>query len=255
VTEAEWLACADPEPMLDFLQGGAGERKLRLFACACCRHTSSLAAAESGRMAAHGRSQAEVGLVEREADLARRAAEAAERYADGFADVAELDALLSSPGDEEMAGCYADGADAARAARASAYRARVCARYMSPQKFALPARWLNALAGPWYGVSSQPDHDREKSAQCRLLRDIFGNPFRPLTVDPGWRAPTVTSLAAVAYEERALPSGELDPARLAVLADALEEAGCTEADALNHCRRPGAHVRGCWVIDLLLGKS
>jgi hypothetical protein len=64
----------------------------------------------------------------------------------------------------------------------------------------------------------------------------------------------VVGLAQAAYEERELHSGALDPARLSVLADALEEAGCTGPDILNHCRRPGVHVRGCWVVDLLLGK-
>jgi hypothetical protein len=65
----------------------------------------------------------------------------------------------------------------------------------------------------------------------------------------------VTNLAAVAYEERQLPSGELDPARLAVLADALEESGCTNGDILGHLRQPGTHVRGCWALDKVLGKE
>jgi hypothetical protein len=91
-----------------------------------------------------------------------------------------------------------------------------------------------------------------------LLRDIMGNPFRPVTADPRWMAwngGAVVKLAQAAYEERALPSGELDLARLAVLADALEESGCSITDVLDHLRGPGPHVRGCWVIDLLLGKS
>jgi len=67
--------------------------------------------------------------------------------------------------------------------------------------------------------------------------------------------PTVTELVTVAYEERSLPSGELDPARLAVLADALEDAGCDTADILNHLREPRLHYRGCWPLDLLLGKE
>jgi hypothetical protein len=65
----------------------------------------------------------------------------------------------------------------------------------------------------------------------------------------------VTPLASVAYEDRALPSGELDPARLSVLADALEDAGCTDPDLLGHLRSAGPHVRGCWVVDLILGKG
>jgi hypothetical protein len=99
------------------------------------------------------------------------------------------------------------------------------------------------------------DWDAERQQQVILLRDIFGNPFQAVAVDPGWQTPTVTSLAAVAYEERALPSGELDPARLGVLADALEDAGCDNAELLGHLRGPGPHARGCWVVDLLLGRS
>ena len=65
----------------------------------------------------------------------------------------------------------------------------------------------------------------------------------------------MVALAQAAYDQRTLPAGHLDPARLAVLADALDEAGCTDADVLNHLRGPGPHVRGCWAVDLLLGKG
>jgi hypothetical protein len=88
-----------------------------------------------------------------------------------------------------------------------------------------------------------------------LLRDIVGNPFRPSPLDGACRTPPVISLAAASYEQRALPSGELDPVRLAVLADALEDAGCTDRAILDHLRGTGPHVRGCWVIDALLGKA
>jgi hypothetical protein len=93
-----------------------------------------------------------------------------------------------------------------------------------------------------------------QAGQPCLLRCIFGNPFCPVTIYPAWKTPTVTSLATAAYEERALPSGELDPARLAVLADALEETGCRDQSVLDHLRSPGPHVRGCWPLDLILGR-
>jgi hypothetical protein len=80
------------------------------------------------------------------------------------------------------------------------------------------------------------------------LRDVFGNPFRPVTLDPAWRTANVVSLARAIYDERAFD-------RMPILADALEDAGCTSADVLEHCRRPGEHVRGCWVVDLVLGKE
>jgi hypothetical protein len=88
-----------------------------------------------------------------------------------------------------------------------------------------------------------------------LLLCIFGNAFRPVTLDPAWQTSTIVALAHAAYDNRILPAGTLDPARLAVLADALEEAGCDNADILIHCRQPGAHVRGCWVVDMILGKE
>jgi hypothetical protein len=88
-----------------------------------------------------------------------------------------------------------------------------------------------------------------------LLRCIAGNPFRPVPFDPAWRSPTVSDLAKAAYEHRALPSGELEPARLAVLADALEEAGCDNRDILNHLRSSGPHVRGCWALDLVFNRE
>jgi hypothetical protein len=86
--------------------------------------------------------------------------------------------------------------------------------------------------------------------QCALLRCVFGNSFRPAAFDPAWRTPLVVSLAESAYAERLLPSGELDPQRLAVLADALEEAG-GDGELLGHLRGPGLHVRGCWAVDLV----
>ena len=91
----------------------------------------------------------------------------------------------------------------------------------------------------------------ERAAQTRLLRDIFGNPFHPVAVDPAWLAwndGAIPKMAQAIYGERAFD-------RLPLLADALEDAGCTEADILAHCRGPGPHVRGCWVVDLLLGKE
>ena len=88
----------------------------------------------------------------------------------------------------------------------------------------------------------------ERSAQCKILRDIVGNPFRPVTFDPEWRTSTVTALAQQMYDSR-------DFTAMPILADALQDAGCENADILDHCRGPGPHVRGCWVVDLVLGKE
>jgi hypothetical protein len=81
-----------------------------------------------------------------------------------------------------------------------------------------------------------------------LAREIFGNPFRPLACDPAWLTTDVLALARGIYDERAFD-------RMPILADALQDAGCTNDDVLNHCRAEAVHVRGCWVVDLLLGKS
>ena len=92
------------------------------------------------------------------------------------------------------------------------------------------------------------DLGRESIGYARLLRDIFGNPFRPVTFSPSWRTDTAVTLAQQMYESR-------DFGAMPVLADALQDAGCDNDDVLNHCRGPGPHVRGCWVVDLLLGKE
>ena len=79
--------------------------------------------------------------------------------------------------------------------------------------------------------------------------------MRPVTVSPACLTPQVVALAQAAYDLREMPAGTLDAFRIAVLADALEEAGCDNADLLNHLRGPGPHVRGCWAVDLILGKQ
>src|SRR5262245_4448389 len=99
---------------------------------------------------------------------------------------------------------------------------------------------LSALAGVVPGT--------ERAAQATLLRDIFSNPFRPVALDPAWLIPTVVALARDIYEERAFE-------QMPMLGDALQVAGCDNDDVLNHCRGDGPHVRGCWVVDLVLSKS
>ena len=81
-----------------------------------------------------------------------------------------------------------------------------------------------------------------------ILRDIFGNPFRPVPIDPSWLSPMVVSLALGIYEEKAFD-------RMPILADALQDTGCENIEVLQHCRGNVPHVRGCRLIDLLLGKE
>jgi hypothetical protein len=98
-----------------------------------------------------------------------------------------------------------------------------------------------------------------QEAYSYLLREIVGNPFRPSPPLPaavlGWNDRTIPRLAEAIYEQRQMPAGTLDTARLAILADALLDAGCADDELMAHCRREGPHVRGCWALDLILGKS
>jgi hypothetical protein len=89
---------------------------------------------------------------------------------------------------------------------------------------------------------------RPVAGACGVLRDIFGNPFHPITLDRKWLTPNVVAVAQTIYDQRRFHD-------MPVLADALEEAGCTNADILSHCRSEGPHVRGCWVVDLILAKQ
>jgi hypothetical protein len=106
------------------------------------------------------------------------------------------------------------------------------------------------LGCPWGPVGYFAEEDpAEVLRQAALLRDVFGNPFRPVSFDPSWRTDTVLSLAGGMY-------GSRDFSRVPILGDALQDAGCEDADVLGHCLDPkGVHVRGCWVVDRLLGKE
>jgi hypothetical protein len=87
-----------------------------------------------------------------------------------------------------------------------------------------------------------------RRAYAEVLRDVFGNPFRPVAFDPDWRTDTARSLACGMYESREFSA-------MPILADALQEAGCDRPDILDHCLGVGPHVRGCWAVDLLLAKT
>jgi hypothetical protein len=108
--------------------------------------------------------------------------------------------------------------------------------------------WLDQ----WYITEISPTQQQESHRRyCNLFREIFGNPFRPVPIDPSWlawRGGLVVMLAQSIYDERRFQD-------LPILADALEEAGCTSEDLLAHCRSSGEHVRGCWAVDLVLGKE
>jgi hypothetical protein len=228
MTESEWDRCIFPEAMVRFLAATrkASDRKLRLFACACCRRLWHLLADGP----------------------CRQAVETAERYADGLATAVEL--------------------DAARCGATAGVRGSTLFSDAGPPLLAVawacdrPEEGNRQRPGdrlPPEGILGRAVLGKDKS-QAALLRDIFGPPlFRDMSVPfplLRWAGGKVVKLAEAAYQERSLPSGHLDPARLAVLADALEEAGCRKPALVSHCRQQGTvHVRGCWVVDLLLGRE
>jgi hypothetical protein len=100
----------------------------------------------------------------------------------------------------------------------------------------------------WYAVEWTVGNGPELPGGVRLLRDIVGNPFRPVAVDPRWLTPGVVTLARTIYDERAFD-------RMASLGAALADSGCTDLDILDHCLGPGEHVRGCWAVDAILGQE
>ncbi len=246
MTEAEWLAATDPRPMLHSLQDNFSERKLRLFAAACCRRWWHLLAPE----------------------WSRRAVETAERFADGLATGDELAPLWS-----EFIAFRAEREDYDNPAytdepwhHAVEAAGWTACREISDDERAFPwhTYWDCADCAAWaINVAAESGEGlfaaAEKEAQGRALLCLFGNPFRPMpSIDPAWlvwHGGWVSKLARFAYDDRRLPEGTLDTARLAVLADALEDAGCADPDLLGHLRGPGPHVRGCWAVDLLLGKG
>jgi hypothetical protein len=227
MVEAEWLAGEDPEPMLLLLaDSGASPRKARLFGCACVRRV----------------------WAELHDDRLRQALEVAERFADRLASAEQVEAARREA-DQVCQGVGDIVEDHGPMAVSAVCECDVRGFRVSESTLAIVAEARFGEGTTWDDVYKQ-----EAGFQARILRDIFGNPFRLIRFNPALRTPDVVALARSAYDERALPSGELDPQRLAVLADALEEAGASE-DVFNHLREAGPHVRGCWVVDLCLGKQ
>jgi hypothetical protein len=251
MTEAEWLACDDPTAMLDFLGDAAGERKLRLFVCACCREVWDLLDDPRSRQAV------QVGEEFADSRCGLSVLEAACREADVAARTFTEE---GRPGDSEAAWRAAWTAEGA-ASSSSPFRLRAgeAARTAAHSR-----GWGNAAV-----LSGEPDPDdtsplnwlpgssvwrackRQEARMAAILRDVFRHPSHVTAVGPDWLAwqgGVVPKVASGAYDSR-------DFASLPVLSDALEEAGCTDADLLAHLRSPGPHVRGCWALDLILGKS
>lgn len=216
MTEAEWLTTTDPSELLEHVRGIASERSLRLFECACCRR-----------------------VWDQLTDVRSRiAVEVAEKFADGLTSDAELEeashqAELVPPPDgyQYLPGKPLPVTDAA-------------------YNVAIPMGWWGgapAFESPSSIVQNMAsDSAAERESQVSLVRDIFGNPFIHVPFPQDWRTETVVKLSRRMYDSR-------DFSAIPTLGSALEAAGCTNDSILSHCRNPGPHVRGCWVVDLVLG--
>jgi hypothetical protein len=206
--------------MLAFLHATGSDRKLRLFAVACVRRIWNLP---------------QWNIPALNSGVSRAAVESAERNADGLEDETSLQRITKENYLFHPAGCAIQFPAIDAAGRTSVAASREAAVNLER----------------WEETEGEPDEIilvRETRAQVSVLQDIFGNPFRPVVFDPEWRTSTAVALTKQMYDSR-------DFSTMPILADALQDAGCDNDDILNHCRQPGEHVRGCWVVDLVLGKS
>jgi hypothetical protein len=256
VTEQDWLICDDSIPMLEFLQTGFGtpfdslapevefqiegsreirswtasQRKLRLFACACMRRSQDLAV--SPRL---------------------NAIRISEQYADGLVDEAALeDAFVPVRKLPEPIPADADFALSVLGPTDMVWEARLIEAFVTlgPRLDTLAAATKAAeIITECEGTESLSKRGKtERSQQAHLLRDIFGNPFRPVSLDRSRLNDKTRSVARTIYDKGLF-------ADLPRLGRALKDAGCANQELLDHCQWPTRHVRGCWVVDLVLGKS
>jgi hypothetical protein len=233
MTEAEWLAATDPQPMFDYLlaSGRVSDRKLRLFAVACCRRV----------------------WLHMGEGVAPEVVGVSDRFADGEASKKELRAVRSRLG---ARGGYS-AAWAANNALHAILEGEAKVAAVRAISHATDFRYFLTVEEKHPARSGERDaaiaaREAERTELTALVRDLFGNTFRPVpALAPAvldYNGGTAPKVAAAIYAERTFD-------RLPILADALEDAGCTDSAILGHCREDGEHVRGCWVVDLLLGKT
>ncbi|MBY0526856.1 MAG: hypothetical protein K2R98_25915 [Gemmataceae bacterium] len=222
MTDTEWLQCADPRLILAYHQHATSDRKLRLFAVACCRAEWALA----------------------EQKPSSEVIAALESWADGQATPEQIVAAA------KMAAKRPKRKKTPSAGDQLLSIVRIQAMFAAPLEAATAVSWYSTSALR-ESPGSAARYNEVLKKQCDYLRDLFGRPFGHVAIDAAWRKSNhrlIPRLAQAIYEE-----GAFD--RIPILADALEDAGCTNAAILDHCRQPGEHVRGCWVVDLLLGKK
>ncbi|HEY1186012.1 MAG TPA: hypothetical protein VGE74_00085 [Gemmata sp.] len=235
MTEQEWLNCTDPTPMLDFLREQAGDRKLRLFAVGCCRLIWDRLVCPASREAviaseafADGRgSDDDLTTLNHRAEGAAFGIDSKEeRYR------REQRGIVRGWLREE------DGVEAAGVSGPSG----VCVSFHEARTAASAAEHA-ASSIETFLTYTDPSILSEQLVRC-----IFGNPFQPVTADTAWLTSDVVALAHGIYDEKGFD-------RMPILADALQDAGCDNDAVLNHCRGDGPHCRGCWIVDLILGKE
>jgi hypothetical protein len=253
MTESEWEISDEPHRLLGHLRRPAGDRKLLLYAVACCHANWDLLTRPASRAAVEWAELFADYEVERDERYSRL-----EYESEGAAFALEGTTREQRRDDlAELVHYALDGGDIPQQ-----LRSRVEAG-LAPRVRA--AYFANALLT----LDTQDPYDPTLSAHRSLLleeplRDIFGNPFRSAVFSPEWRTDTVMALAREMYESR-------DFGAMPILGDALQDAGCDNPDILSHCRhvptrplslaKPGErderceHVRGCWVVDLVLGKE
>jgi hypothetical protein len=239
MTEQEWLASTDPREMFEFLRGKAGDRKVRLFAVACCLGVCNSLKHDEFRKAVEAAEKFADGLVDQDA-----LAQAREAALVVFAGLTGNDngpaAALSAAGiptqpDSSTGEWWEDEFDRGDPLAPALLTSTHAARAAADEQGQSPA-------------TERPAMFAEYRRQAAVVRCIFGNPFRPVTRVPSWLTSSVCALTRGIYDDRAFDC-------LPILADALEDAGCTVTELLSHCRIAGPHARGCWVVDLLLGKE
>ena len=233
MTEQEWLECTDPQPMLEAIRERITDRQAWLFGAACHRRTLPILHLTLSPS-----------MSEEWVPRLQRSVRLMEQFVDGKA-TEEEQRELSPPNELCSAWVRAETGSynpahtvADAAANSKRFYNRTRERRIAARKAFVEAAYA-----------------RERGAQSQLIRCIAGNGLPLPRLDTAWLTAEVVALAESAYEEQLLPVGELDPARLAILSDALEDAGCTDPALLDHLRDPGPHVRGCWALDLILRKS
>jgi hypothetical protein len=257
--------------MLHCLGSTLRDRKARLFACACTRRVWRLLVLQASREAVEAAEASADGLLgDGELTLHwQRSNDARERLLRASALANRLVTGLGAQDDgqgeysEEERAVAARGVNYARGAYEAALAAHDCTDGFSPlnlsEYVSRAARYAIGASSPGGGYRVYSDRDLQEEAaeaswQCHLLRDLVRRRHAPFSLAPAWLTPIVSSLAQAAYDERRLPYGDLDGLRLSVLADALEEAGASD-EILTHLRSPSPHVRGCWALDLILGRT